>query len=111
MLELAFPEIADRPPNAGINEREYFLADVRIRPLGNREIRYASVKRGIDPAVIEIVPGVLHRRLFSAPLVDEGFQRRDRMLGLLVLGRSRFQARLRELKLRFRLTESLGVHL
>jgi hypothetical protein len=90
VLELAFPEISDGPPGAGVNERENAFAHVSVGAFGDGEIGYARVERRINAAIIEIVASSFHGGLLCASLVDQRFQSGDGMLGLLVLSQRRF---------------------
>src|SRR6516162_11657140 len=91
VLELAFTEVSNSPPRARVDEREHLLAHMGVSAFGNGEVGHASIERGVDPAIVEVVAGVLHRGCPGPTLVDERFEGGDGMRRLLVLSLALFQ--------------------
>ncbi len=73
MVQRAFTEVSYRPPGARINQRENLLACMRVGALRDSEVCHACVERRLNPAVVQVVPGGLHRRVSRPTLVDQRF--------------------------------------
>src|SRR5258708_15569651 len=90
MLERTFAKVADCPPCARIDQREYLLTHMRVSALRYRKVGHTRIKRCIDPTITEIVAGGFYCRRAGATLVDKRFERGHGMYRLLMLGMARF---------------------
>src|SRR5579863_7793127 len=94
VTKLALTEICQCPPSARIDKGEDLLADMGILPFGDRQIGDQGVKGRIDPAVVEVIPRILHLRGAFAALTDQWIKSKNRMLCLLVLSATLLEGRL-----------------
>src|SRR5260370_34653874 len=85
VLKRAFAEITNCPPGARVNQCEHLLTHMRVGAFGDGEVCHTCVERRIDSAVVEVIPGGLHRRGSLPTLVDEWFERSYGMCRLFLL--------------------------
>ena len=85
VYNLALAEVAHGPPCPRIDQREYFLPNVSVGTLGNIQVGHESIERRVNPAIVEVITGVLYCRLSGAALIHKWLEGGHRMLRLLVL--------------------------